>query len=94
MISNMTMTFSNSNPNYPDKVIFVLNLSILFFHETLLIEKSKEIDFKNDNSFFKFMHKITQMRYFWSQVSGFLILYETLYFDKFEFDDVKYDNSF
>ena len=34
------------------------------------------------------------MIYFWSQISGFQVLHETLHFDKFESVDFKYDNSF
>ena len=44
--------------------------------------------------FFKIMFKDTPMRYFWSQISSFLVLHETLHFDKFESANFKYGNSF
>ena len=44
--------------------------------------------------FFKTLPKNTQIKYFWSQILGFLVLHETFHFDKLGSVDFKYDNSF
>ena len=52
------------------------------------------VDFKYDNSIFKFQPKISKIRHFWSQIYGFLLLQQILQLGKFESTDFKYDNSF
>ena len=44
--------------------------------------------------FFKILPKNTKMMFFWSQISSFLVLHETLHFDKHMSADIKYNNSF
>ena len=66
------------------------------------LEKFQGADFKYDISIFKildqkypneaFLVKNTQKRHRWCQTEAFLFLRETLPFDKFEDDDLKYYN--
>ena len=44
--------------------------------------------------FFKNLPKNAQIRYFQSQILGFLVFHETLHFSKLESANFKYDNSF
>ena len=39
-------------------------------------------------AFFKILLKVTQIRYFWPEISRFLALHETLHFDKLECADL------
>ena len=48
------------------------NLSIFVFSRNLQLDMFEGADFKYHNSFFKFQLKDTQIRYFWSELSGFL----------------------
>ena len=66
------------------------------------LHKFQGADFKYDISIFKildqkypnegFLVKNTQKRHRWCQTEAFLFLRETLQFDKFEDDDLKYYN--
>ena len=42
--------------------------------------------------FFKILPTNTQIRYFGSQISSFLVFHEPMHFDRFESADFKYDN--
>ena len=87
----MTIFFSNSNPKVPESHIF--GFKFKHFLRNLKSGKSEGADFKYDNSFFKWQHKNTKIRHFWSQIYGFLFLHQTLQQDKFEGADLKHDNN-
>ena len=76
------------NKYFAPKIIF-------WFHKTILIWTNSRA-FISDLTmvFFKDLSKNTQVKYFRSQISNFLVLREALRFDKFEGTDFKHDNSF
>ena len=43
---------------------------------------------------FKILPKNTQIKYFWSEISFFLVLHKTFLFHKFESANFKCDNNF
>ena len=47
-------------------------------HEALQLGRFEGVDFKYENSFFKFHIKNVQIRYFWSPIQGLLVLHQTL----------------
>ena len=51
-------------------------------------------DFKYCNILFNFQYQNTQIRYFWSQISGFLVLHQTFRQVTFNEADFKYDQLF
>ena len=60
------------------------------------ILKIRECLFQISNmtiAFSKILHKNTQIRHFWFQISSFLVLPETLHLDEFESAFFKYNNS-
>ena len=91
----MTIFFSNSKPKVPESHIFGFRFKhfCFYFLRNLKSGKSEGADFKYDNSFFKWQPKNTKIRHFWSQISGFLFLHQTLQQDKFEDADLKHDNN-
>ena len=76
------------NKYFAPKIMF-------WFHKTILIWTNSSA-FISDLTmvFFKDLSKNTQVKYFRSQISNFLVLREALHFDKFEGTDFKHDNSF
>ena len=67
------------------------NLQCILYCQKHLYVKLEVADFKYDNSF---SLKATKSSILWYQSYGFLILHETLHFDKFDDADFKYDSSF
>ena len=64
-MSNMTMGLQNRSPKIPRKSIFGAKFEFIFvFHEFLLFEEMKGVDFNYGNRFFKFHSKTTQIRHF------------------------------
>ena len=67
--------------------------AILFFHETLQLDRFEGADFKYDNIFVKFYPKNTKIRLLCSRIKVILFSRELFEFKKFEGADFKYDNS-
>ena len=94
LISNMTIVFSNSDLKIPKWGIFGLTFKVFLFLIILWSITNASAGFKYGNVFLKRLVKNTKVSQFLSQTLSFVVLQETLQFEKFMGADFKYHNTF
>ena len=67
---------------------------LFFFYKILLLGEFEGVDLKQENSFFKFYPRISQIRLFWPQIQKKQIFRKILKVEKFEAADFRFDKSF
>ena len=87
--------FLNSSPKILESSSFGPKFTDFCFCTKLFYKINSRSPISNVTIFFlKLQPKITQIRYFWSQIQASVIFHEILQLDKFEEADFKYHHSF